>query len=99
MSAVLISMAYISSSINAMFVTPFLHCVLLSSKRPVENHEKIVLTNHFVSYPKREQWEESSSPYSSLRRILDHIEFKPTWKLTRMVTVAYHKNHLLRFPK
>ena len=60
---------------------------------------KIVLTNHFVSYPKREKWKESSSPYSSMRRIMNHIEFKSTGKLTRIITVAYPKNHLLRFPK
>ena len=58
---------------------------------------KIVLTKHFVSYPKREKWKESSSLYSSMSRIMNQIEFKPSWKLKRIITVAYPKNHYYDF--
>ena len=78
MSAVLISMAHISNSINAVFVTPFSIMSFYQVKDQLKIMIKIVLTKHFVSYPKKEKWKKSSSPYSSMKRIMNNIEFKPT---------------------
>ena len=57
MSAVLISMAYISSSINAMFKTPFSIVSFYQVKDQLKIMIKIVLTKHFVSYPKKGEME------------------------------------------
>ena len=57
---------------------------------------KIVLTKRFVSYPKREKWKESKSPYPGMTRLMNRIIIKPTWKLTRIIT---NYKFLLRLPK
>ena len=57
MSAVLISMAHISNSINAVFVTLFSIVSFYQVKDQLKIMIKIVLTKHFVSYPKKGEME------------------------------------------
>ena len=57
MNAVLISMAHISNSINAVFVTRFSIVSFYQVKDQLKIMIKIVLTKHFVSYPKKGEME------------------------------------------